>query len=147
MVVEAVGTAFNVEMEPSGALSVTLTEGKVNLIPVTAGASTTLTAGQAATVGGDATPRIRELRAEDIDTQLAWQRGMLIFRGETLATVLTEVGRYTTIDFEPEPRIREIRVAGFFRAGDVDGLLVALRENFDIEAQRMPDNRIVLTAR
>ena len=37
--------------------------------------------------------------AVDVDILLAWQRGMLIFQGEPLDTVLREFNRYTTDRF------------------------------------------------
>jgi transmembrane sensor len=59
--------------------------------------------------------------------------------------MLAEVARYTTARFDIEDdSLRDVRVGGYFRAGDVDGLLLALRENFNIESERVGANRIVL---
>jgi transmembrane sensor len=58
--------------------------------------------------------------------------------------VLLEVSRYTTVVFTPDDSIRNVRVGGYFRAGDVDSLLVALRTGFDIDSQRTADGRIAL---
>jgi transmembrane sensor len=81
-----------------------------------------------------------------MDARLAWQRGMLIFQGETLEVVLSEIDRYTNTDFLlADDSLRSVRIGGYFRAGDIDGLLIALRENFNIDSRRDEKNRIILS--
>ncbi|HEY8521711.1 MAG TPA: FecR domain-containing protein [Gammaproteobacteria bacterium] len=164
-VVRAVGTAFNVRLRAEGGLEVTVTEGGVELVPAakerafaahrepppaTAPLDTTVTAGQVAIVDAAderAEPRVFRLEPADLDIRLAWQRGMLIFRGEPLEEMLREVARYTNTRFVlTDPELAQVRVGGYFRAGDVEGLLVALRENLDIESERLAGNRIALRA-
>ncbi len=90
---------------------------------------------------------VRKLETGEADARLAWQRGMLIFEGEPLGEALAEVDRYTTTKFIlADEKLRDVRVGGYFRAGDVDGLLVALRENFLIDSRRDAQGRVVLTA-
>ena len=43
--------------------------------------------------------------------------------------------------------IKQERIAGLFKAGDVDGLLAALEQNFNIHNQRMGNNKIRLSAK
>jgi transmembrane sensor len=72
---------------------------------------------------------------------------MIVFTGEPLEQVLAEVDRYTTTRFViADDTLRDVRIGGYFRAGDVDGLLVALRENFLIDSRRDAQGRVVLTA-
>lgn len=161
-VVEAVGTAFNVKLAARGDVEITVTEGRVKVrdrVPASPAASperrsdfdTTLIEGEVAVVDRaervrDAMPKITRLEPAQLDMKLAWQRGMLIFEGEPLEAMLEEVERYTTADFVvADEQLRGIRIGGYFRAGDVDALLVALRENFDIESERLGE-RIVLRA-
>lgn len=60
---------------------------------------------------------------------------------------MTEIGRYTTIEFAIlNENLKGVRIAGRFRAGDVEGLLATLRENFDIIHQRTADGKILLTS-
>ena len=81
----------------------------------------------------------------EVDIRLAWQRGMLIFQGEPLGEVLAEFGRYTNDTLViADPSLRGLRVGGYFRAGDVDALLIALRENFQIESTTDAHGRILL---
>ena len=87
---------------------------------------------------------VQGLDPTEIEVQLSWQHGMLVFDGEPLEAVLLEIGRYTTVVFAPDASIRSVRVGGYFRAGDVDGLLLALRESFDIDSRQTADGRIAL---
>ena len=79
--------------------------------------------------------------------QLSWLSGNLIFRGESLATAVTEVGRYTSVEFViQEEALRRVRVAGLFKTGDVSGFLSSLEANFDIVYKRADDETVVLSA-
>jgi transmembrane sensor len=63
----------------------------------------------------------------EITAQLSWRQGNLVFRGETLEDALVEINRYTSVQFEViDESIKQERIAGLFKAGDVDGLLAAL---------------------
>lgn len=167
-VVQAVGTAFNVRLEDTGGLEVIVTEGEVRVFDVGgvrrgAGRAGTLDArdpavgtalvgGQAVRLGegapdAGAGPSILRLEPADLDIELAWQRGMVIFTGEPLEAVLVEFSRYTTTELVLESEeLAEVRVGGYFRVGDIEGLLAALRENFHISAERVAGERVVLRA-
>jgi transmembrane sensor len=147
---EAVGTAFNVRLGPTDDVKMMVTEGKVSVVPwvpdavprpsappviVAAGSLAIMRAGPMVVQGLDAT---------EIDARLSWQRGMLVFDSEPLDSVLLEISRYTTVEFAPDASIRDVRVGGYFRAGDIDSLLVALRAGFDIDSRRSADGRIAL---
>jgi transmembrane sensor len=88
---------------------------------------------------------IRKLEAGELEALVAWQRGMLLFEREPLESVLAEVDRYTTTKFVlADEKLRSVRVSGYFRAGDVDSLLLALRKEFKIDSKRDPQGRVVL---
>jgi transmembrane sensor len=166
---EAVGTAFNVHLRPDGDVELTVTEGSVRVTmgtradlpvgarpsaqaPLAPAVDATVVEGELAildesAVSGGAQPQIVRLEPADMDAKIAWQRGMLIFRGEPLLQMLGEITRYTTTEFVlASDELNDVRVGGYFRAGDVDGLLLALHENFQIESERLGANRIVLRA-
>jgi transmembrane sensor len=168
-VVQAVGTAFNVRLGAEGGIEVTVIEGKVQIgraeepgspndaqnvaVPLTQPSTwdATVVGGQVAVLDGAAAaksaPQIAQIEPVDIDIKLAWQRGMLVFRGESLGMILSEVGRYTTTQFVlADQDLAAIRVGGYFRAGDVDGLLLFLRENFQIESEPADNDRVILRA-
>jgi transmembrane sensor len=158
-IVEAVGTAFNVRLDPGGEVHVTVTSGRVRVTrsetravgqqaALRAPNATTLVEGDVAVVDrSSGETEVRRLQPADIDIQLAWRRGALIFRGEPLDTMLKEAGRYTMAEFVlADEELADIRVGGYFRVGDIDSLLAVLRENFGIEAERMGEDRIILRA-
>jgi len=147
---EAVGTAFNVRLGPANDVRMMVTEGKVSVAPRVSAALQQPSAAPAIVAAGNLAVMqegpivVQGLDATEIEVQLSWQRGMLVFDGEPLESVLLEIGRYTTVVFAPDDSIRNVRVGGYFRAGDIDGLLVALRESFDIDSRQTADGRIAL---
>jgi transmembrane sensor len=162
-VLQAVGTAFNVRIVSDTQVELTVTEGKVRVLPrLTPLNGARLPSGQgqahqtlmATTVAAremaivePASEEVRPVASSEIDRRLAWQHGMLIFRGEPLETVLAEMDRYTHTEFVLlDEQLRHVRVGGYFRAGDIDGLLIALRENFQIDSFRDDSDRIVLSS-
>ena len=147
---EAVGTAFNVRLGSGNDVRMMVTEGRVRVAPRATDALPRPSVAPAIVDAGSLAVMqegpmvVQGLDAKEIEVQLSWQRGMLVFDGEPLDSVLLEIGRYTTVEFVPDDAIRDVRVGGYFRAGDIDGLLVALRESFDIDSQRTADGRIAL---
>jgi transmembrane sensor len=149
---EAVGTAFNVRLGSGNDVRMMVTEGKVSVAPLVPDALPQPSAAPAIVGAGNLAVMhegptaivVQGLDATEIDVQLSWQHGMLVFDGEPLESVLLEIGRYTTVVFAPDESIRGVRVGGYFRAGDIDGLLVALRESFDIDSRPTADGQIAL---
>lgn len=139
-VVQAVGTVFNVRREGEE-VRVTVSEGAVKVLDPNAGSQPALMvkAGEVATVGA-AGAQVHAIDATRIEANQAWQHGLLIYQGETLDTVIADVSRYTNVKFSiADDSIRNKRVGGVFRTGDVDGLLLALRESFGIDPHRDGD--------
>lgn len=156
-VVQAVGTVFNVMHLAQDDLRVTVSEGTVKVLAheppredVRAAPAThpelLVRAGEQAVTDPSGIQVLR-LEPSKIEDQDAWyQRGLLVYKGETLDAVIADVSRYTTVRFViSDDSIHGKRVGGMFRAGDVDGLLLALRESFGINARRQ-GNVVVLTA-
>ena len=157
-IVQAVGTAFSVEITEDQRIELVVTEGKVvvgihaptstqSVAPalITQSSSNTVEAGEEMVLGV-ADEVITAVTAEDIEVKLSWREGRLVFRGEPLEAALAEIERYTTVQFifiDEDLKTRE--VTGRFRAGDVDGLLIALRMNFDIVHERADDGRVYLS--
>jgi len=82
----------------------------------------------------------------DIEVKLAWRKGMLVFRGSSLDEAVREVGRYTHLEFVVQSEdLKAMRVAGVFKAGDVEGFLASLRANFDVVDRRIDEETIALS--
>src|SRR5690606_25090352 len=140
-VVEAVGTAFSVQHILEGSVEVIVTEGKVNFRSTDASTGNEvlpLQAGEFAAVATEASEPVTTgvIQPEEIEARLAWQHGMLLFQGDPLEEVLREFGRYTTIKLEAAEAVRDVRVQGYYRAGDVERLLIGISNNFPIDVQK-----------
>ena len=73
----------------------------------------------------------RKIATGDADARLAWQHGMIVFKGARLQDALAEVDRYTNTQFVlADDKLRDMQIAGDFRTGDVDGLLQSLKKDF-----------------
>jgi len=157
---EALGTKFNVRVLTSGDVELTVTEGKVKVLyapprePNTPAkrrehliyGETTLNALETALVepGYQA---VSTLEQREVESRLAWQRGLIIVDGALLEDLLAEMNRYTATRFVfANEALRSVRIGGEFRAGDVDGLRQLLRKKFLIDSRRIANDRIMLTA-
>ncbi|XOV79906.1 MAG: FecR domain-containing protein [Aestuariibacter sp.] len=159
-VIQAVGTAFNVELN-DGDVELLVTEGTVRIAkqidigsnPIQPDVirlpeqSPALEQGQISILTAPSL-KVENVMAEDIQASLSWRSGNLVFRGEALAEVIKEVSRYNPVSFElKDPMLKDIQVAGLFRTNDLQGFLSALEQNFDIEVARLPNNKVQLRKR
>lgn len=154
-VVRAIGTAFNVAITERERVEVIVTEGKVLIgivkppaSPVAQSAAADgvlVAAGQRALLGEEEQKPVEVIASGDIDVKLSWRDGNLVFRGEPLVQALSEIARYTRVEFIiKDEKLKTVRVAGLFKAGDVDGLLRTLHDNFNITYERVDGEKIVL---
>jgi len=158
-ILQAVGTAFSVEITENSQIELVVTEGKVvvgvrstgqqaTVVPpiLAQSDSNTVVAGEELILGvPDAV--ITPVTVEELEVKLSWREGRLIFRGEPLAEALAEVERYTTVEFVfLDEDLKTRSVSGRYRAGDVDALLIALRLNFNIDHEFVDDDRVLLSS-
>ena len=93
-------------------------------------------------------PLRKTLLSDDIEVELSWREGRLIFRSEPLEEALREVERYTTVEFVIlDESLRTRTLSGRFRAGDVEALLLSLRVNFGITHEFDGERRVLLSSR
>jgi len=136
--VTAVGTAFSVRREPRET-TVVLAEGKVavsdqespaTLALMRAGQSLLLVDGVRASGPVDA----------DLDRDLAWRRGQLIFDNVALADAAAEMNRYSTLQVVvADPRLRKLRISGAFNAGQSRAFVEAVQSYFPVRATGSAD--------
>ena len=155
--VRAVGTAFSVEIVEGQKVELVVTEGQVLVgsldaadsgatrVPVAAAShSFAVSAGEGLVIEPEA-PDIKRFSAAEIEIKLSWRHGSLVFTGESLEEAIGEVSRYTHTELIiVDDELRSKRIAGHFRAGDVGGLLAALRENFGVVHETTSDGKILL---
>jgi transmembrane sensor len=145
--VRVVGTQFSMR-EEGGRLHVVVKEGKVEVVPDSArvaGPGPTkvqLTPGKRLTY--DEPQNVVRIANVDTDRSLIWRSGVIDFDSATLEEVLSEANRYGVKPLVIEDsRLRDLRVSGRFRAGDIDALAFALKERFGVETVELTD-RFVL---
>ena len=155
-IVQAVGTAFNVDYSHTSNLEVTVTEGEVKVVSppklkqIFSGSlkeESFLKGGQRAVLAKTEDHKLQKISASEINKNLAWKEGMVIFDREPLKDALAELSRYTLTEFVlADKSMESILVGGYFKSGDVYGLLQALKENFNIDATKSKAGKIILTA-
>ncbi|MGS0535956.1 FecR family protein [Pseudoalteromonas sp. SaAl2] len=164
----ALGTVFNVQRNDSSDLELVVTEGKVMITDPSVAVNaddfvrlqqanneteqvrkinaSIVISGEKALIKESITKPIKQLSMDDVQRDLAWQHGMLIFNGEPLSEALQEVSRYTATRFElKDPSLASLKVAGVFKAGDIIGLLDSLQANLAIEHERLGEHIVSLT--
>jgi transmembrane sensor len=138
------GTAFNVRLRQD-LVELTVSRGEVGVQDgdapmqrVSAGSGAVIRAGAVAV-----TPLNRQI----VGQRLAWQGGIIVFDGETLAQAVEEFNRYRA---QPlvigESRVAALRIGGRFSTADSAKLVEALQESFPVRAVTAPDHSVILVA-
>ncbi len=161
----ALGTIFNVQKSDEKAMELMVTEGRVLITKADEALEvikqTMLTvnentleselpgilviSGEKAIIAEHSKTPVEKVSLDQVQRDLAWQQGMLIFDGESLSDALLEVSRYTSSRFKIlDPKMASVKVSGYFKANDVDGLLASLNSNFNISYSKSADSTISL---
>lgn len=160
--VRAVGTAFNVRMEPAS-VEVLVTEGKVRLddpvnnesllvsaetmvAGVPAGPPVLIAGQRVVVVAGAAQPVVPVAATpEDLHRAQEWQSMRFLFQRTPLAEVVDAFNRHNSCQLVlGDEALRLRRVSGAFRADNVDAFVRLLETGFEIGAERRSENEIVL---
>ena len=150
-VVTAVGTAFDVRLDDSHTVEVTVTEGRVAITG--AGQATPklatialpiVLAGESA-FASTARVTIQHPPPAQISSTLAWEHRELTFQGESLGQAVAEFNRYNGRRLVIEdPSIDSLQIGGKFEALDVASFTAALQRSFEISARTADDGTIHL---
>lgn len=159
----ALGTIFNVQKDTNLDLELLVTEGKVlisksaeliehvtnqaGMIKLVNLPGVQVKSGEKAVIEDNVLRPISKVTLLQVQRDLAWQQGMLIFEGEPLGKALKEISRYSNTHFEiMDDELSQLVIAGYFRADDIDGLLKSLSLNFNIHHQKMSSDLIRLSS-
>lgn len=143
----AVGTAFSVRRNGDD-VRVTVTEGQVRIEDTAETAASgdriLLSAGSVARAT-EAGILVQQRPVPELQNELSWRTGYLIFRDMPLAEAVAAFNRYNTrkivID---DPDVAAIRISGKFRSTQYEAFVRLLQEGFPIRAISGGDS-IVLT--
>ena len=147
---QAVGTDFTVRLE-TARTEVFVSEGRVRLETEHVSDANGPTPGDALDSGQLALEttqgiQIRTLRPEEIYARLAWDKGLLVFTGDSLAKASEEFNRYNTAKLRvADPAAAGLRVAGTFRATNVEAFLRLLEQGFPVSIVRSGDTVTITT--
>lgn len=157
-IIQAVGTAFNVELG-NQQVELIVTDGKVLVSDINSqtvaplklknvhlsSKSFAVSKGQKAQLKAAKTSIIGSDEGK-LASDLAWQQGNLIFRGESLIDAMQEVSRYTNFQFDfGDEETKKLQIAGLFRTSDISGLLAALESNFNVVVKKISNDKIRLS--
>jgi len=125
--VQVLGTAFDVSMEESREVAVTLARGSVRVsIPANTEA-VVLQPGQKIAYGAHG---LGEVGAADIDQEMAWHKGRFIFTDQPLANVISQIARYRDGRIIMlGSRMGDIRVSGNIALQDTDQALASMQSS------------------
>ena len=88
---------------------------------------------------------VTTLAQQELDRQLSWRKGYLVFAGDPLSHVVDEVSRYTPVTIDIiDPALRQIRIGGRFKVGELSAMLDVLEASFGIQISRLSDQHIQL---
>lgn len=84
---------------------------------------------------------------EEFKRRQSWRSGLLVFSGEPLEQVISEVSRYTTITIDiADPALGQVEIGGRFRVGNMDEMFKALEANFGVKVKRLAYNHVQLAS-
>lgn len=128
----ALGTAFNVRLGETET-DVTVTEHAVSVAALQTDAPVVrVQQGQQAAYG--VSGAVRDVRAVDASTALAWRRGRLVADNALLADVVSEIGRhFSGRIFIPSDALAGRRVSGTFSITDTVAALAFLEQSLGIK--------------
>jgi transmembrane sensor len=121
------GTRFVVR--DSGAeITVGVSQGRVAIQPVEAGAPFLLHAGLGTRFDA---AHVRMPSPEPADAE-SWTRGILHIHDQRLADFAAELGRYRPGVLRCDPAVAELRISGVFRSDDTDAALAIVQETLPV---------------
>jgi transmembrane sensor len=153
--VRAVGTAFNVRLDPR-TVEVLVTEGKVHVTPpaslVAQGGAPELPLVEAggravvATQPAGPPPEIASVSAQDVARALAWRPRLLDFDSTPLAEVIAEFNARNRTQLElGDASLANLPIVATIRSDNVEGFVRLLEANGSVRTERHGDT-IVLRA-
>jgi transmembrane sensor len=150
--VRVTGTVFNVQADTNEELNVTVVEGSVQVLPgPLAGGRTPdprlLHAGDRLAAGPGGVS-VQPLTAGEIEDELAWREGKIVFNGVPLADALERFGRYHGRRLAASPGAAAKKVGGRYSLDDLDGFLKGLEEStLGVRADRDPSGNVRVSLR
>lgn len=142
------GTKFDVQNLSSDSLTVTVTEGVVQVSPASrdhGSAPFTLHIGDQLTLDETQT-EVRKLSAPELEDVLAWRDGYVVFDGVSLDAALRRFSRHHGIGISCSAAAGKLSVGGRFALDDLNGFFVALEDALPVRVNRGLNGTVRVTA-
>ncbi len=140
-----IGTQFNVYKQ-DGEVAVTVLEGEVSISYQQANASQHLTAGMQLTYRQDGQNQLVK-NGDDFHDITAWRDGRIVFKSQSLGTVLEQLSRYHAVKLSVgNAKLAALTVSGSFPTGDLNLALNTIAASLPIQVIRQGNSGIVLAA-
>jgi transmembrane sensor len=141
--IAVLGTAFDVKIGRSEAVSVVVTESKV-AVSAAGSAAVGVSAGQEVAYDRNG---VSAVRPADLDLAQAWRQDQLVFHDAPLDTVLSELGRYRRGHIQLlGGELGRRRITAVFDAKRPDAALETIARNLDLRLLRATDLFVALVA-
>lgn len=140
--ITALGTMFDVRLDTRQRISVLLAEGSVEVAPlrlhglralVPSLSRERLTPGERLSTTDSG---LVEIVNDDVERDLAWRKGQMIFRDDPLSLAVNEMNRFTTrqllID---DPRIAALPLSGVFSTDRPDDFIAAITAFYPLKTE------------
>ena len=131
--VTVLGTKFSVRRD-GDQVTVAVLSGRVRVTDAKAeenSSTASVAAGSVAVTKADAT-LVTESSPENVEADLAWREGQLIFRNDTLAEAAAEFNRYNDRKMVVSGKVAELKISGSFKASNEDGFGRLLRDAYGL---------------
>lgn len=136
----ALGTRFVVH-EWNGSVTVSVEESAVSVVGPDK-SDTVVKAGELVTYDD---VHLGQIRPVDMEAEIAWRRGKLIFEDRPLRQVLADVNRYRSGTIRvTDSRLLNMRVSGIFDIRNPDGVLEAIRQTLPVRSFQISPWLVVL---
>lgn len=143
--VTAVGTRFQVRVNDDAAI-VTLLEGRLSIATRSSSGQQSASLSAAEQLKFDSSGVIGPVHPADMQAAEGWTEGKLFVHDWLLPDLLSEMNRYSSVEVRiADPLLRTVRISGVFRAGDQQGLLLALQKGWSIRAERASSTLFLLS--
>jgi transmembrane sensor len=138
--IRALGTSFIVRHDDIQALSVTLLEGRISVVPIAPNDEArpqklqVLTPGQRLIISRNHAPSVDR---PELTRITAWERGRVEFDETPLGDATKEMNRYSTTHVAvADAEVAQLRIGGVFRAGDSDEFVRIVTAALGLRADR-----------
>ncbi|MBA4136724.1 MAG: hypothetical protein C0518_05350 [Opitutus sp.] len=151
--IRAVGTAFNVRLDPKS-VEVLVTEGKVQVTPPAASAGSSapeiplLEAGHRTVVRFEPAaplPQVVPVNESELERALAWQPRLLDFTDASMSAIVSEFNRRNPVRLVlADPALEQLRLSASFRSDNVEGFVRLMESDFGMRAEWRGETEIAL---